>query len=429
MSYPAAMAPAIGKQTHVRHQLALILLVTLLVAYIDRVNVSVLIVDGSFLKAMGIANDPVAKGSLMTTFLICYGLGNIIFSPIGDWLGPRKAMLISIVLWAAACIFGGLAGTFLVMISSRALLGFGESLHWPMQSKFVKNWFPANERGKANATWLVGLSLAPMIAMPLFTWMIPALGWRGNFFFLAALGVIPFILVWLFTADHPYLHRRINTAERDYVEAALKEEIEAEGKLAQASLWENMKVFIKDYRFWLVVIFYSGVTSIWWGTMAWLPSYLKNARGFNWAAMGALASLPYIICFFINIFSGHASDKAGRRAPFTMVGLLGASVCIYLGAYTESNLAAALLISAGIGSLAISTPAGWSLLQQIVPAKAVGAGAGMMNGIANGISGLAPVVIGFLIGATGSYTSGLLYLVGWGLVSAAACLILVLKGL
>ncbi|MGA3115974.1 MAG: MFS transporter [Syntrophobacteraceae bacterium] len=429
MSDAAIAAQAIAEPTHVRHQLALILLVTLLVAYIDRVNVSVLIADKSFLDAMGIASDAVAKGSLMTVFLVCYGLGNVIFSPIGDWLGPRRAMLVSIVLWAAACIFGGLAGTFLVMISSRALLGFGESLHWPMQSKFVKNWFPTDERGKANSTWLIGLSLAPMISMPLFAWMIPALGWRGNFFFLAALGVIPLILVWFFTADHPHLHRRINAAERNYIEAALKTEMEAEGKLAQASLWENMKVFIRDYRFWLVVIYYSGVTSIWWGTMAWLPSYLKNARGFNWAAMGALASLPYIIVFIITIFSGHASDKAGRRAPFTMVGLLGASVCIYLGAYAESNLAAALLISAGIGSLAIATPAGWSLLQQIVPAKAVGAGAGMMNGVANGISALAPVVIGFLIGVTGSYVGGLLYLVGWGLVSAAACLILMLKGL
>jgi sugar phosphate permease len=393
------------------------------------VNVSVLIVDGSFLKAMGIADDPLAKGSLMTVFLICYGLGNVIFSPIGDRLGPRRAMLISIALWAVACIFGGLAATFMVMIMSRALLGFGESMHYPMQSKFVKNWFPTNERGKANATWLLGLYVAPMFAMPLFTWMIPALGWRGNFFFLAALGVIPFILIWFFTADHPHLHRRINAAERDYIEAALRTEIEAEGKLAQASLWENMKVFIKDYRFWLVVIFYSGVVSIWWGTMAWLPSYLKNARGFNWAAMGALASLPYIICFFIGILSGHVSDKVGRRAPFSMVGMLGASLCIYFGVYTESNLAAALLISAGIGSLAITTPAGWSILQQIVPAKAVGAGSGMMNGIGNGISALAPVVIGYLIGTTGSYTYGLLYMVSWGLLAAAACFILMLKGL
>ena len=91
------MARAIEKPTHLRHQLALILLITLLVAFIDRVNVSVLIVDKSFLEAMGIANDPVAKGSLMTVFLICYGRGNIILSSIGDWFGPRKTMLISIV--------------------------------------------------------------------------------------------------------------------------------------------------------------------------------------------------------------------------------------------------------------------------------------------------------------------------------------------
>jgi predicted MFS family arabinose efflux permease len=33
--------------------------------------------------------------------------------------------------------------------------------------------------------------------------MIPALGWRGDFFFLAALGVILLILIWFFTADRP----------------------------------------------------------------------------------------------------------------------------------------------------------------------------------------------------------------------------------
>jgi MFS family permease len=97
-----------------------------------------------------------------------------------------------------------------------------------MQSKFVKNWFPIDERGKANATRLIGLSVAPMVAMPLFTWIIPVMGWRGNFFFLAALGVIPFIMIRFFTADHPQLHRRINGAEKDYIEAALKAEREKE---------------------------------------------------------------------------------------------------------------------------------------------------------------------------------------------------------
>jgi len=416
------------KPTHVRHQLALILLVTLLVAFIDRVNVSVLIVDKTFLAAMGIADSPMAKGSLMTTFLICYGIGNVFLSPIGDWLGPRKAMLVSIVLWAVALIVGGLAATFAMMIVARALLGFGESLHWPMQSKFVKYWFPLHERGKANATWLIGLNIAPMIAMPLFTWMIPMFGWQANFFFLATLGIVPFFLLWKYTADHPHEHKYINKTEQDYIETALKEEQENEAQYDKNTAWQNIIVIIRNYRFWLVVLYYAGTTSIWWGTMAWLPSYLKEARGFSWAAMGAIAALPYVLCFVVNLFSGHLSDKVGRRAPFAMTGLLGAAICIYLGAHAESNMAAALLISVGIGSLAIGTPAGWSLLQQIVPGKAIGSGAGIMNGVANGISGLAPVAIGVCIALTGNYVGGLMYLVCWGLIGAIACLVLTLQG-
>lgn len=179
----AAIVEDREKSTFVRHQIALILLVTLVIAYIDRVNVAVLVVDKSFLEAMGIANDPMAKGSLMTVFLVCYGLGSLVLSPVGDWLGPRKATLISIALWGFALVWGGLAGGFLSMVLSRAVLGLGESMHYPMQSKFVKNWFPAKERGKANATWLIGLNIAPMVAMPLFAWMIPVFGWRENFFF------------------------------------------------------------------------------------------------------------------------------------------------------------------------------------------------------------------------------------------------------
>jgi len=116
MDSSGSISQAVGKQSRTRYQIVMILMVTLFIAYIDRVNISVLIVDKGFLAAMGIANDPVSKGMLMTVFLICYGLGNVIFSPIGDWLGPRKAMTLSIVLWAVSCIIGGVAGSFLAMI-------------------------------------------------------------------------------------------------------------------------------------------------------------------------------------------------------------------------------------------------------------------------------------------------------------------------
>ncbi|HWR05737.1 MFS transporter [Sporomusa sp.] len=412
---------------YARHRLALILLITLLIAYIDRVNVAVLVVDNTFLTDMGIANDPVAKGSLMTVFLVCYGIGSVLLSPVGDWLGPRKATLISILFWTLALIWGGFATGLVTMLLSRALLGIGESMHYPMQSKFVKNWFPPHERGKANATWLIGLNIAPMVAMPLFAWMIAAVGWRDNFFFLASLGIIPLFLIWKYTADHPHLYQGISPCEQAYIEAALSKEQAVEGTAAPTNAWQSFLIVTRDYRVWLLVLAYSGTSSIYWGVITWLPSYLKEAREFSWAAMGAWASLPYIMAIVVKVGAGFAIDKIGRPALFLATGLLGSAIFIWLGAYAENNIIATILISCGVGTLAMGTPCAWVLLQQLLPGKVAGTGAGFMNGVASIISAASPLMVGFFIALTGSYIGGLMYMVGWGVFGAGLCLVLAWK--
>lgn len=407
-------ATATMKPTRQRAILVGILLLTLLVAYLDRVNVSVLLADKAFLTDMGIAGKPAEMGLLMTWFLIAYGVANVALSPLGDIFGPRKAMAASIFLWALSVIMGGFAMTFTTMLVARVILGVGEGMHWPMQSSFVKNWFPPNERGKANAVWLIGLMSGPMLAMPFFTWIIGTYGWRPSFFVLAGLGVIPLILIWFFTSDHPHQHKGVNQAELEHIESALKIEAEAEAAMKVESLWQRLGSFCGNYRFWLLTVNYFCIASIWWGTMAWLPSYLKAARGFSWTEMGALASLPYAIGTVSILYFGHISDKLGRRAPFVAVSHLLAAAGIYFGAHATDNLTAALLISFGIGAIAIALPSSWSLLQKIVPGKAIGAGAGMMNGVANGGSAFSPWLIGVFIAMTGGYVGGLMFLVGCG---------------
>jgi MFS family permease len=190
-----APAPAPARPTRQRVVLVGILLCTLLVAYLDRVNVSVLAADPGFLGAMGIAGQPVRISLLMTLFLAAYGVANVVLAPLGDLMGPRRAMCLSVVLWGAALVSGGFAGSFGALLGARLLLGAGEGLQWPMQSKYVKHWFPPAERGRANSVWLVGLMVGPALAMPFFTWLIRALGWRPSFFVLAALGLGPLALL------------------------------------------------------------------------------------------------------------------------------------------------------------------------------------------------------------------------------------------
>lgn len=434
MSTPSPTTDPREKTTRIRYQIGLILFVIILIAYLDRINISIMMADKNFLADLGIADNPIAKGSLMSVFLVCYGIGNILFGAVGDWLGPRKSMLIAVFSWSVSCVIGGLAGfftaTFTVFLAARALLGFGESLHWPMQSVFIKNWFPNHERGTANSSYLLGLNMAPVIGMPLFSFLVVAIGWKSTMFSLASVGIIPLLLLVFLTTDHPRQSKRISRAELEYIESALKQEEEAHGNQGAAgTLRENIKVIACDYRFWLMTLYYACVVSIMWGMATWLPSYLKEARGFNWAEMGVLSSLPFLLKMFTVSFGGYASDKLGRRAPFMIVALYGAAVSIFVAAYVANNWASALFLSVGLGFQALGTASMWALLQSMVPSKCVGAASGLLSGICNGISALAPIAIGICISLTGGYSGGLMYLVACGILGGTAGLILTLKKL
>ena len=89
---------------------------------------------------------------------------------------------------------------------------------------------------------------------------------------------------------------------------------------------------------------------------------------------------------------------------------------------------ARVFLAIGIGSIGLGGPTAWTLMQDIVPAKGISTAAGVMNGVGNGFSALAPLAIGFLISVTGSYVGGLLYLVGCACVGGVAMLILTIKG-
>ena len=112
-------------------------------------------------------------------------------------------MMLCIVLWTISLFIGGIATSFMLIIVSRIILGIGEGFYYPLQSVFIKNWFPKQERGRANAAWVVGQSVAPAIAMPFFAWLIGTHGWRMNFHVCLVLGLIPLYLLWRHVADTP----------------------------------------------------------------------------------------------------------------------------------------------------------------------------------------------------------------------------------
>lgn len=112
--------------TNKRFIIVICLFIGIFIAYLDRVNVSVLAANDPFLLEMGIKDTPVRIGMMMSVFLAAYGISNVVLSPIGDYLGPRKSMMLCIVLWTISLFIGGIATSFMLIIVSRIILGIGE---------------------------------------------------------------------------------------------------------------------------------------------------------------------------------------------------------------------------------------------------------------------------------------------------------------
>ncbi|WP_291446097.1 MFS transporter [Desulfovibrio sp.] len=422
---PANAVKDVGEEpTKKRFIVVFCLFIGIFIAYLDRVNVSVLAANDPFLIEMGIKGAPVQIGMMMSVFLAAYGVANVLLAPIGDYLGPRKSMMLCIGLWTASLFLGGVASTFAIIIASRIILGVGEGMYYPLQSVFVKNWFPKHERGRANAAWVVGQSVAPALAMPFFAYLIGNYGWRANFHFCLVVGLIPLYLLWRHTADTPRQHKSINNAELAHIEAG--QEVTASKEVA-LPLGQRLKGFIGNYRYWLLVFWYLCLQCMYWGLITWLPSYLKTARGFSWSEMGWLASLPFVLSIIFKVSCGFLTDKIGRSAPILMAAMFFAGCCVYLGAVAEQKYLSAVLLSLAVAFCTMGTPVAWTLLQGLIPGSSMSTASGIMNGLANGLASLAPAMIGFFISTTGQYSSGLLCLVFTGAAATIAAGILAVK--
>jgi len=422
-----AAAPA-DVRTRVRLWLAGILSFTVLVAYLDRVNASVLIASPQFLSEMGLRNNPVGQGLLMTFFLVSYGLGNILLGPIGDRLGPRKTMSLALVSWTVPLVAAAMARRVSALYAAMLVLGIGEALHYPMLIAFVKNWFPREERGKANSTWLLGQMIGPALGMAAFAAVISAYGWRAIYWLCAGLSLASLPLVWFLTTDRPAQHRSINQAELQHIiQGQLQEAPRGAAGGASGTAWRNFVGLIKNPDFCCSAFAFWASASMWWGIMSWLPQYLRVARGFSWAKMGFFSSLPYVFGLIGLACAGVIADRVKRAAPLNFIGLAGCAMFLGLAAIVPSSYWSAGLLCVALLFKGVSIPMAWTVLQAFIPADRMGQAAGLQNGSAQLVSSLSPLMVGMLIGATGSYTAGLMYLVAFGLLGAACGYYLILR--
>ncbi|MGE5455164.1 MAG: MFS transporter [Methylocystaceae bacterium] len=395
------------------------------VVYIQRVNVSMLLVDAQFLNDMGLNGKGGLQGLLMTFFLIPYALTNILAAPLGDKIGPRKAMMIGIVIGVLGSITSGLVPTFAFLLTARLVLGVGQGIHFPNQSVFVRNWFPAGERGLGNALYAVGGCAAPMLTIPLYTWLFGLMGWRHSVMLVGLLSLLvalPLVIKWV--TDTPDNNAFVSPEECAFIKQAHLEEASSTDAVEMGAAGQ----VVRSIDFWLITMAYFAYLAIWWGLVTWLPQYFVVARGLDLKTMGWATSIPYAAAAIAVVIGGTISDRLGKRSLLGMLVLTGSALCIVGGALVDSPGWCIFLVSAGVALDVVYYPIAWAILQSMLPANLIGTGSGIMNGTSNLLSAVTPFAMGILIQVTGTYNAGMYLLAVVGIIGACASLILMRRG-
>jgi MFS transporter, ACS family, hexuronate transporter len=256
--------------------------------YIDRQTVSVL--KSSISADLGLTNPEYA--AIQNSFLIAYGVSQMVSGRLYDVVGTRVGFTISIVVWSIAAVAHAAARSMTSFAFWRFVLGFGEAGNWPGAAKAIAEWFPARERALGMGIFNTGAAVGGALSPPLIAWLASSWGWRPTFVITGALG-LGWLVLWLWLYRVPKEHPWLGEAERAYILEGQQDP--HAGTNAHAEGWRPGWLELLRYRqVWAVVIARFLTDPIWWLYVFWLPSYFQEARGFSLQQVGWSAWFPFL---------------------------------------------------------------------------------------------------------------------------------------
>ena len=409
-----------AKATRVRWGILAILFIVTTINYADRATIS--IAGPEIKKLLGLS--PVQMGFVFSAFAWSYVLAQLPGGWLLDRFGSKITYFFSIFLWSVFTMLMGTVGFFTgatavaLLFALRLLVGAAEAPSFPGNSRITSAWFPTAERGTAAAIFNSAQYFATVLFAPLMGWLVHTYGWQSVFYVMGGLGVI-MAFVWQKTIYGPKNHPRINAAELAYIEqGGGLVDLEGGARVAAApkvSTWPAIKQLLGNRMLLGIYIAQYCITTLTYFFLTWFPVYLVTERHMTILKAGFIAALPAIAGFLGGILGGFVSDRmikagysvsAARKTPIVCGMLLAMSmiVCNYV---TADWLVVAMMSLAffgkGVGAL------GWAVVSDTSPKEAGGLSGGLFNTFGNTAGITTPIVIGYILQATGSFAGALVF--------------------
>lgn len=134
--------------------------------------------------------SPSVAGQMVTVYALAYAIfAPVIAAAAASW--PRKQLLLlGMTIFVAANILTIYSPSFHIVLVGRAIAGLGAAMFSPTATSTGALLVPPEQRGRALATVVAGLSIATAFGSPLGTALGGLGDWRITIWFVVAIGMI-----------------------------------------------------------------------------------------------------------------------------------------------------------------------------------------------------------------------------------------------
>ena len=386
-----------------RHWLVLLVFLAIIIAYSDRVNISVAAV--SMKEQLGWTQT--TKGYVLSAFFVGY----MAFMFVSGWLclrlGGRLVMGIAVLWWSIFTLLTPIAAAISVpvLIGARIGMGLGEAAVFPAALQVLGRWLPLQERTRGVSTVTSGIPLGTVIGLLVTGWILGRFSWPAAFYFFGVVGVI-WSVIWFATiTDDPTTDPRTSPAERHLLAQLQLDKVESSEQLPWRRLLLRPAV-------WALVATHFATTWSLYMLLTWLPSFFRDVQHVSIANSGLLSAAPWLSMFIMTYVGIELSNYTIRRTKRIVLGrklvqcsgLLGSAALLLCAQQAHSVVEAVVIACAATGFLGFCWAGYMPNFIDLAPRHSA-----LLTGFSNtfatipGIVGVS--ITGWLVDLTGGYTA------------------------
>ena len=368
-----------------RWRIAILVSAAIAISYLDRQTLPVAV--KAITQDIPLSNEQFSI--LQSAFLLAYALMYAGGGKLVDVLGTRRGFTVIMIFWSLACCSHALATGFIMLATSRFLLGVGEGGGFPAATRVVAEGFPTRERAAAMGIINAGTAIGAVAAPPLIALVLAYTNWRWIFVVTGALGLLwAGWWWWSYAALGERSHLPVSAMSDSAISSAA------------GPSWTHL-FFIRETWGLVTAKFLSDAA--WYFYLFWLPKYLYDTRGFDIKAVGTFAWMPSAAAGVGCLLGGVFSSYLVRRQFSLSVarkGVLGMSAAVMPFAILIPHVPVSWAI--GLFCLAYFGQQSWSTLVMVLPAdlfpqNVVGSVAGLV-GFGGALGGIVfGQVVGYLL--------------------------------